>query len=132
MSELNLNLEQLAQPYMTEINGEDFTIHYDAQTTTLSFQGSLRLAGTESYQPVLDLLSDVQSDSPATITLDLKQLEFLNSSGISMLSKFVISVRKQESSHIVVKGSTTIPWQSKSLKNLKRLMPSLELVLEDE
>ncbi|NET54260.1 MAG: hypothetical protein F6K09_38340, partial [Merismopedia sp. SIO2A8] len=68
---------------------------------------------------------------PKVITLDLKKLEFLNSSGISMLSKFVINVRKKNASQIQVKGSTSIPWQSKSLKNLKRLMPKLELVLED-
>ncbi|MGK7890869.1 MAG: STAS domain-containing protein [Leptolyngbyaceae cyanobacterium] len=117
---------------MTEINGEDFNIRYDTQTATLFFQGSLRLAGTDSYQPVLALLNDVQAQFPNVITLDLKQLQFLNSSGISILSRFVINVRKQETSHIIVKGATTIPWQSKSLKNLKRLMPTLELILEDE
>ena len=116
---------------MTEIKGDDFNISYEAQTTTLSFQGSLRLGGAQSYQPVMELLNGVQAEKPDLITLDLKQLEFLNSSGISMLSKFVINVRKQNTSQMPVKGSSTIPWQSKSLKNLKRLMPSLKLVLED-
>jgi hypothetical protein len=70
------------------------------------------------------------------ITLDLRKLEFLNSSGINVLSKFIIKVRQhrerqakenQPETNMVVYGSQTIPWQSKSIKNLQRLMPSLEL-----
>ncbi|MEM1002705.1 MAG: STAS domain-containing protein, partial [Bacteroidota bacterium] len=108
-----------------------FNISYESQTTTLSFQGSLRLGGTQSYQPVMELLNGVQAEQPELITLDLKELEFLNSSGISMISKFVINVRRQNTSKMLVKGSSNIPWQSKSLKNLKRLMPSLQLVIEE-
>lgn len=116
---------------MTEIKGDDFNISYESQTKTLSFQGSLRLGGAQSYQPVMELLNGVQAEHPELITLDLKDLQFLNSSGISMISKFVINVRKQNISKMLVKGSSTIPWQSKSLKNLKRLMPTLQLVLEE-
>ncbi|MEM9215005.1 MAG: STAS domain-containing protein [Cyanobacteria bacterium P01_F01_bin.150] len=116
---------------MTEIKGDDFNISYESQTQTLSFQGSLRLGGVQSYQPLMELLNGVQAEHPELITLDLKELEFLNSSGISMISKFVINVRRQNVSKMLVKGSSNIPWQSKSLKNLKRLMPSLQLVIED-
>jgi Uncharacterized conserved protein len=42
----------------------------------------------------------------------------------------VIKVRQQKNIQIAVKGSKTIPWQGKSLKNLQRLMPSLQLELE--
>jgi anti-anti-sigma factor len=68
-----------------------------------------------------------QSQDIEQIVLDLKNLEFLNSSGISMLSKFVINIREKNSTQILVKGSESIPWQGKSLKNLQRLMPSLIL-----
>lgn len=44
-----------------------------------------------------------------------------------MLSKFVINIRKKNSTKIIVQGSAAIPWQGKSLKNLQRLMPSLIL-----
>ena len=57
-------------------------------------------------------------------------LEFLNSSGISILSKFVISVRKKKNISITVKGSNSIPCQGKYLKNLQRLMPNLKLEFE--
>jgi hypothetical protein len=44
-----------------------------------------------------------------------------------MLSKFVIAVRKQAKTQIVVKGNQAITWQNTSLKNLQKLMPSLIL-----
>jgi hypothetical protein len=42
----------------------------------------------------------------------------------------VIKVRQKGTIQMVVKGSKSIPWQAKSLKNLQRLMPSLQLELQ--
>ncbi len=113
-----------------EVKGENYSVTYDNETITVNFQGSLRLGGMEEYAPIVKLLNQVVDMEPEIITLDLKTLKFLNSSGISMLSKFVISVRKKKNISITVKGSKAIPWQGKSLKNLQRLMPSLKLELE--
>jgi hypothetical protein len=112
-----------------EIKTEDYSVSYDPLTTAIFCQGSLRLNGTEEYSPILQLLYDVVEKEPAELTLDLKDLKFLNSSGISMLSKFVIEVRKKRNIQMNVIGSKEITWQSKSLKNLQRLMPSLKLEL---
>ena len=113
-----------------EIKTEDYSIWYESVTETVIFQGSLRLSGMEEYAPIVKLLNDVVDSEPPTITLNLRELEFLNSSGINVLSKFVINVRQKESMQMIVQGSKNIPWQSKSLKNLQRLMPSLQLELE--
>jgi hypothetical protein len=113
-----------------DIKTDDYSVAYDPTTQTIAFAGSLRLSGTEEYTAVTELLSDVADQAPETITLDLKNLEFLNSSGINMFSKFVIKVRQQASSAIIIQGSKKIPWQSKSLKNFQRLMPSLQLDIE--
>ncbi len=112
-----------------EIKTDNYRVFYDPASVTVDFQGSLRLSGREEYAPIVEMLDEIVAQNPPTITLDLKELEFLNSSGISMLSKFVINVRKQQNSQIVVKGSQAIPWQGKSLKNLQRLMPNLTLEL---
>jgi len=110
-----------------EIKGEDYAVWYNAETTTILCKGSLRLSSMEDYAPIIQLLNDVTDQEPAAMTLDLRSLEFLNSSGINVLSKFVIKVRQKGTIQISVHGSQETPWQVKSLKNLQRLMPNLVL-----
>jgi len=112
---------------MEEIKGENYSVSYDQDSTTVHCKGSFRLRGADEYDPIITLLTSIVDEEPEHITLDLRELEFLNSSGINMLSKFVINVRKKGSSALTVKGSESYPWQNKSLKNLQRLMPNLEL-----
>jgi len=109
-----------------DITHQDYQVQYDEATATVRCSGSFRLHG-EEYKPVLDLLTRAADARPATLTLDLRELQFLNSSGINTLSKFVLQVRKHGTSQVVVQGSTRYPWQEKSLKNLQRLLPALQL-----
>lgn len=112
-----------------EINTEDYRIWYDSAAATAFCQGTLRLNGAREYAPLLELLMDAAADATTPFTLDLQKLQFLNSSGINMLSKFAIAMRQREGFQLKVLGSHEVPWQGKSLKNLQRLMPSLDLVL---
>lgn len=113
-----------------EIKSEDYTIQYDPESVTFKFQGELSLGGSAEYQPIAQLLEDVANEQPATITLNLTNLAFLNSSGISLLSKFAIGVRKKKTIKVLILGSKDIPWQEKSLTNLEKLLPSLKLELQ--
>ncbi len=113
-----------------EIQGESYQVTYEPDTATVTFKGSLRLGGIDEYKPIVDILDEVTEQDYEAIILNVKELEFLNSSGISMLSKFVIKVRKKEKTSILVKGSKDFAWQEKSLKNLQRLMPKLNLEIE--
>lgn len=112
-----------------DIQTDDYSIRHDFEAETVSFRGFLRLDGMEKYQPVMDILLNAVEQS-SRFTIDLRELEFLNSSGISMLSMFVVKVRDRGDVNLVLKGSDKILWQTKSLKNLQRLMPSLTLVFE--
>ena len=112
-----------------EIKTDTYQITYNNTKHTICFQGSLRLNGTNEYSSISELLSRVVETEPEKIVLDIKELKFLNSSGINMLSKFVINVRKRQNIQMSVIGVKKIPWQDKSLKNLQRLMPSLVLDL---
>lgn len=94
------------------------------------FEGTVRLSGNDAYAPINQLLADVLASKPAAVTLDLTNLDFLNSSGINVLAKFTIAVRKEPGIGIKVLGSHRIPWQSKSLPNLKKLHPALELSID--
>ncbi|MDB9527515.1 hypothetical protein PN498_16070 [Oscillatoria sp. CS-180] len=113
-----------------EIKGEDYTIQYDSETQTVKFQGELALGGPKDYDPINSLLADVIDQDPTEMTLDLRELAFLNSSGISMLSKFVLGLRKKKGTQLVILGSNDMPWQGKSLKNLQKFLPSLKLEIE--
>jgi hypothetical protein len=115
---------------MEEIKTEDYHIGYDAQTAILFCKGSLRLSGMKEYAPVVQFFHQVVEAEPPLLKFNLRGLEFLNSSGINVLSKFIIKVRQKKSVAMLVQGSLSIPWQSKSLKNLRRLMPTLELEWE--
>ena len=109
-----------------DITTGEYSINYDRETATVFFQGMLRLNGIEEYQPIVDLLNQTVEQT-STFTLDLRQLEFLNSSGISMLSMFAIQMRQKPHIQLTLLGASRIPWQMRSLRNLKRLMPSLHL-----
>ncbi len=113
---------------MTDIIQPDYQVRHDAAAATVSCQGSFRLQGDE-YKPVLDLLVAAADAKPASLTLDVSELQFLNSSGINTLSKFILHVRKLGASQVVIRGSSRFPWQEKSLINLQRLLPSLKLVI---
>lgn len=87
------------------------------------------LSGTEEYTPILDLLTAAAEQQEERLSLDLRELEFLNSSGINTLTKFVIFVRKKQTLHLIVLGYESVPWQVRLLKNLQRLLPQLEMQL---
>jgi hypothetical protein len=112
------------------IKGDDYIVFLDEPSTTVNFQGELSLGGPSEYEPIATLLNTVAETNPATMTLNLKDLGFLNSSGISMLSKFVLSLRKKKGIQLIVLGSNNMPWQGKSLKNLERLLPGLKLEID--
>ncbi len=113
-----------------EIKGEDYIVVFDEASATVNFKGELSLGGPSEYEPIASLLNTVADTNPATMTLNLKDLGFLNSSGISMLSKFVLGLRKKKGVQLIVIGSNNMPWQGKSLKNLEKLLPGLKLEID--
>jgi hypothetical protein len=110
-----------------EIKTDEYNIWTEG--SVIHYEGTLRLSGTDAYQPILDLMQGVLAEKPQSVVLDLTQLEFLNSSGINLLAKFTIELRKLPDVGLKVLGSTRIPWQSKSLPNLQKLHKGVELVI---
>lgn len=112
----------------TYIEDEGYRVVFEHTQKVVQMSGVMRLNGLQEYAPITALLSNAL-ESGECLTLDLTNLEFLNSSGIATLSKFVIEARKHQPLQLTIKGSKHAAWQSKSLTNLKRLMPTLDLQL---
>ena len=109
-----------------QVTGENYQAEYDEQANTIFLRGNFRLNGLDEYRPVMDALLEALAGSNP-LTVDVMRLDFLNSSGIAILSKFVIEARKNDATRLIFNANEDITWQSKSLKNLQRLMPSLVL-----
>lgn len=114
---------------MATIEGENYKVEYNPASSSIAIGGALRLAGLGEYAPIIEVLNTALG-AHANITLDMKKLEFLNSSGIAMLSKFVIEARNKGNVDLTICGSSAVPWQGKSLINLQRLMPKITLIVE--
>jgi hypothetical protein len=114
---------------VTTIEGENYKVEYLPESANIAISGALRLAGLGEYAPIIEVLNNALA-AHASITLEMKQLEFLNSSGIAMLSKFVIEARNKGTVNLTIHGSSAVPWQGKSLVNLQRLMPKITLVVD--
>jgi hypothetical protein len=114
-----------------EIKGGNYRVWYDPSEVTVYFEGILRLGGPQEYGPIEELLDKVLLTNPKSITMDLRTLNFLNSSGINVLYKFAIAMRKKGDVQLVVRGSKNIPWQGKSLPNLKKFNQNFEMIFCD-
>ena len=108
------------------IEGEGYSVEFNEAEGTVAFKGTLRLGGMPEYTPILDLMNEALDKTGNDLTVNMRELQLLNSSGITMLSKFVIACRGKNAK-LKMLASENIPWQGKSLKNLQRLLPSLEL-----
>src|ERR1700730_10814350 len=113
---------------MKNISGESFEIRME-EPLTVFFKGALRLSGADDYAPILEMLKETLINPAEPIVLDLRELDFLNSSGITMFSRFVIEARGHSGIDLQVLASEAVPWHARSLKNLQRLMPSLNIRL---
>lgn len=113
---------------MKNLTAGDTTITFDESKSLIIFKGSMRLANMKEYAGVSKFLKESASTSNEELTLDLKDLEFLNSSGITTLSLFILNCKKSGFPKIKVLGSETISWQKKSISNFKKLWDEVEII----
>ncbi len=110
-----------------EIETDNYCIRYDLANATICLQGGLRLESVKEYDPIAQMFAQLIDLEPAVITLNLRDLIFINSSGINVLSKFILKVGRKKTSQLVIKVSQQHTWQSKVLRSLQRMMPTMQL-----
>ncbi|MEI8093955.1 MAG: hypothetical protein WCG80_07080 [Spirochaetales bacterium] len=114
------------------IKGDDYSVEYHPTTSQLFFRGTIRLQTTEDYVPVMELMQKAHAgcaEGGTNLIMDFSHLEFLNSSGINAISKFVIATRKEAKICIDVLGNKDIYWQQKSLQNLQKLWAKVTITI---
>ena len=114
---------------MSILNAGDATINYIESESKIVFEGSMRLANMKEYGVITEFLNESTDTNDEHLTLDLKSLEFLNSSGITTLSLFILNCKKAGNPHITVLGNNELPWQQKSISNFKKLWNDVEIII---
>ncbi|MBY5957180.1 hypothetical protein KUV50_03470 [Membranicola marinus] len=114
---------------MDTLNAGDAIITYNESESKMVFEGSMRLANMKEYDVVSSFLRKSIDDTDDPVVLDLRLLQFLNSSGITTLSLFILSCKKAGKPQIKVLGSESISWQQKSISNFKKLWNDVEIVI---
>lgn len=110
-----------------KVGDTKYSITYNPETATITCEGSLRLYGGTEYTSIIKLLDTAADQKPDKIVLDIRRLQFLNSSGINIFYKFILRIRDHQATDIVVLGSEHIFWQPKLLLNFQRLLPEVQV-----
>lgn len=89
--------------------------------------GVLRLQSPTIYDDLfVPIKIDIESNRP--ITVDLQNVSYLNSSGITALARLIIKARTHDAPFKII-AKSDVPWQKKSILSLKRLWPKLEIIM---
>lgn len=115
-----------------EIVAKKYRLTYEAETARVSCHGSLFLNGNKEYEPLLSFLKEAADQQSTNLTLDLRNLEFLNSSGINTIMQFVTYVgdSKPTQFKFTVLVSKNNLFHRKLSANLQRLLSSLQVEFE--
>ncbi len=114
-----------------EIITKKYSVEYNRKTNTLYWRGGIRLEGVEEYQAITQLLNQVAALEPSHMTLNIRKLKALNSSGLSVLGRFLFNMGEQKKTQLMVMQiARNISWQKKWAKNFQQLMPSLQFEWE--
>ena len=110
-----------------KIKGKTYTVTYDEPSATVNFQGVLRLQDVQEGMPITQLLNDVAASASDVIELNFVELQLMNSTGLSILTKFMFKMRDQNTSKVVLRASEKHFWQKDLIRGLRRFMPGSEL-----
>lgn len=107
------------------IQDEDFMIEVFPDTKTVIIKGTMRLNSPIAYENHFSGLTNlVQSEK--TITIDIRDLEFLNSSGLTSLGRVFMLAKKTGIKGTLI-ARNSIPWHSRSITSIAKLWPNLTI-----
>lgn len=105
------------------IEGE-YTLELRRGGATLS--GVMRLLSPAAYRSALAGIHELIEGADGEVEIDLSGLTFLNSSGITALSRIVLLARERKIALTVVIDDA-LAWQRKTLPSLAKLYPGVQV-----
>lgn len=113
-----------------EVQEQGAVVKFSPETATVQFVGLLRLSHLKAYENITKLLHEAAAQVEDTLTLDFRELRFLNSSGLSAIGVFVVAMRKAGRPKLKIVGAKSNAWQQNSLRNFQMLWNETVLVIE--
>jgi anti-anti-sigma factor len=99
----------------------DLTTETAGTTVRLALTGELDIAGAARVEQELER---IEQDPPATIVLDLRELAFMDSTGLRVIVAADSRAREQNRRLVIVRGSATV----QRIIEMTRLDERLEIV----
>ena len=99
-------------------------------TGTAALRGVLRLASPLAYEELFAPIRTALDETKGTdgLTIDIRQLQFLNSCGVTALSRLILHARSQQLP-IGFIGAGSVAWHGRTLSSLQRLYPVMTVEL---
>ncbi len=109
-----------------KIEGEEYSIAYEDSVIKISGKLSLML---EEYEKMEDFFEKVVEPGPSELTLDIRDLEYLNSSGIKTICVgLILEAADIDGLKMKIIGSEHHTWQKETIPTFEDLIDDMEIV----
>jgi len=110
------------------IKGESYQVTYEDHVIRLSGKLSLML---EDYGKIEEFFQKIIEAQPKELTLDIRKLEYLNSSGIKTICvSLILEADDIEGLCMKIICSNRYTWQLETIPTFKDLMDDIEILFE--
>ena len=110
------------------INTEDYRVECIEEGKAV-LKGTMRLPSPTSYEQPFEPIKSGIEQQPGLYIIDISELEYLNSSGLTAFARLFILARTKETPLKIV-GKDSIPWQKTSIRSLQKLWDKIQIELQ--
>ena len=110
------------------IEGEGYTVTYQDNTITIFGKLSLML---EDYEDIEVFFKNIVIAEPEELTLDIRNLEYLNSAGIKIICvNLILEAAVIGGMGMKILCSNRYTWQRETVPTFKGLMNNMQILFE--
>jgi hypothetical protein len=109
-----------------EYKNKDFSLEIIPEQALATLKGVMRLPSPAMYSEGFELLAQAIFASKVTFVLRIADVPFMNSSGVTALSRVILDLKKK-SVPLKILGQKGVTWQEKTLSSLCKLHPGIQV-----